>query len=1506
MNKLLIVIPFIIFTSFSWAQKIINHNVNFSSGQQYMWGAALNPNSKIAEVTLFNEPWLTNANTGNSGISSFNVLGQNMSFGGGFNGSFSGRLGSDLKIRDFFNSGSVEVKYPIDVQLQMPLDETYDQGDIVEVETSYTIGDDWDILSEFPQNGEIVWGVFFQLAASASSSLCFFGCQSFTLIPSFNTGTQRVNIFTIDSNVADLSLDALEITGNVKMPEVNVNTTYNASNGKLRAVGKDNYFSTSVELFKLLGKLLQFTPVGEQLDKLKGEQSLGLATVDWTFLTAEFNTNIYNKQVFKFEPSLFGKFEFPMPVDYEIINPSTSQIVSTDRSAIIHFDLGQTIRYKFPCHSDSLAITPSYNIEGLFSNHTYDSLTFALDIRALKFGIHVPAKTLLEPKTIAPICISVPKLSWSGIKPKIKWEKKCTPEVKIPGIGYNGLNITQGPKYQKHIPAGQKKYDWFKDEWMLDGFGEQTFAPFYMKPNKLQISSSKEDLTCFGESNGKIDVTINAVSHALPYHYSWTNGVNIQNSSSSETLENLEAGPYFLSVIDANNCQLITGETIMEPENIVVEQYVNNKSCFDGVNDGFIELVVSGGTPPYSYFWSNGASSSSIYNLDAGQYDVTIRDLNDCEKTMSFEIISPPQLTYVSNKHDVLCHGDATGEILIQEIGGLPPYSVNWNTSASGNSLNNLEAGTYEFTLSDSQGCSKDGSIEIIQPSAPLNVTLSKSDVLCYGENTGSCSAEISGGEAPFTLRWSSLNQGVLAETSTILSNKQAGLYTLEVKDKNNCTSTQSITINQPAFPITSNEVVQHVNCFGINDGNINPNISGGTEPYQFNWSTGISSSIISNLSGGAVTLDVLDFNNCSTSFDYFIESPEKVLTIDALKTDVLCKGDNTGNISVTIDGGTPSYDIEWANGANTAELENLHAGSYSVLVKDANNCETESIVIIEEPAENIQLTSAITNVLCYGESTGAIELVVTGGTGSFTYQWENENNVFLSASGSQLNGLSAGSYGVNIKDENNCESISFFEIQQPQEPLTSSVSSTNVTCFNEENGTITLDVSGGTIPYSFEWSTGELSQNLASLPAGAYSVLVTDANDCAISSQAVVTQPSAPLIASTFGQDVKCFGDNNGSVNSFVSGGTAPYQFDWSNGASTPTIQNLPVGVYSLQLTDANGCQAFSGAVIGQPSELFIDVTSEDVSCFNYEDGQIVVNVEGGKLPYFFAWGNENSILLNNPSETISELRAAEYLVRVRDNNNCVKSETIFINQPDIFTSSVTIENTSCKDFSDGGATVEVEGGVAPYSITWDDGNSDFSISSYPKGTYSYLVEDNQGCTNRGQAIIGEPNALVGEGQVFETSCADKSDGQIVVSASGGTFPFSFTWSSGQNTSQIDQLESGNYTVFIEDDNGCQLSLDFTIPFNQEECLVIPNTFTPNGDNYNDTWIIGDAEFYDDLEVHVFNKWGEEIFTSKGEYEPWDGTFKGSPLPAGVYYYVIYLRDAENTKFTGSITIIR
>ena len=382
----------------------------------------------------------------------------------------------------------------------------------------------------------------------------------------------------------------------------------------------------------------------------------------------------------------------------------------------------------------------------------------------------------------------------------------------------------------------------------------------------------------------------------------------------------------------------------------------------------------------------------------------------------------------------------------------------------------------------------------------------------------------------------------------------------------------------------------------------------------------------------------------------------------------------------------------------------------------------------------------------------------------------------------------------------------------------------------------------------------------------------------------------------------------STGSVSATAVGGTAPYQYAWSNGGTATSISDVLAGAYSITVTDNHGCTAFSWANVQQPQQaLNVAVNVTDPSCYGYSNGIIEMTIIGGTQPYYFNWGNENNILLNNPSERLDSIAVGSYLFVITDERGCVVDTIVQVNEPTPFNVTIQTTDALCYQSATGMVDLTVSGSTPPYQYTWNDGQFlTEDLSNVLAGYYAVKITDNQGCIDSIAGVVNKPDSLFIDAAIINVSCVDQADGAIALTVLGGISPYSIVWSNGESVPTISNLSAGVYVATVTDDNSCIATITVEVLPSSIPCVNPVNTFTPNGDLFNYTWVIDNMYLYTNASVKVFNKWGNLVFKSEGLYTPWDGTYRDNPLPAEVYYYIIELNDTATSKLTGTLTIIR
>ncbi len=906
---------------------------------------------------------------------------------------------------------------------------------------------------------------------------------------------------------------------------------------------------------------------------------------------------------------------------------------------------------------------------------------------------------------------------------------------------------------------------------------------------------SQTNVSCFSGGNGAVTVQIDSFG-VSPYSYS-INGVTFQPGGITYTFTGLTAGNYIVTIRDSKGCSAFVPVTITQPAQLQAQiDSITNIAC-NGGGTGAIYISVNGGTAPFSYLWSNSATTQDITGLVAGTYNVAVLDANGCNASVGATITQPIALFLnVASYTNLRCFNDSSGSINVSVNGGVPPYNFNWSNGATTEDLSGLKANTYSLTVTDNNGCTQTASQTITEP-LQLTTSASSANVTCNGFTNGSIDLTVSNGTGPYTYFWA--NGGYTTED---LNGIGAGSYTVVVTDANSCTASRTVVITQPAALVVSGTVT-NLGCFGNTSGAIDVTVTGGTPVYVYQWSNGLpATEDQTGLNAGTYTVTVVDDFVCTASASFTLTQPTQALGGSLVATDVTCNGANNGSVNLTLTGGTLPYIYTWApGGATTEDITGLGPNTYSVTAQDANGCSFTGNATVAEPAALVASIQG-TDVSCFGGNNGAADLTVTGGNLGYTYLWSNF------ASTEDLTGLTAGTYTVIVTDTKSCQTITAVTITQPAQ-LVINGNVTNISCNGGTTGSVDLTVTGGAGQYSFAWSGGlPATEDQASLTAGTYTVTVTDANFCTASASYTITQPVA-LVVSGVSTNVSCNGGSNGTVNLTVNGGVAPYVFNWSpNGQTTEDLSGLSANTYSVTVTDANTCSGTASFVITEPAAITSSVAGTDVTCNGASNGSADLTVSGGTGPYTYLWSNFQA------TQDLANIGGGLYYVIIKDANGCEKRDSVLISEPAALVIASSVTNVLCNGAATGAIDLTVTGGTGAYSFAWSGGlPATEDQTGLTAGTYVVTVSDANSCTATATYTITQPAGLVLNATTTNVGCAGGANGSVDITVQGGVFPYSFNWSpNGQTTEDINGLSGGTYTVVITDANGCSTSASYTI----------------------------------------------------------------------------------------------
>lgn len=689
-----------------------------------------------------------------------------------------------------------------------------------------------------------------------------------------------------------------------------------------------------------------------------------------------------------------------------------------------------------------------------------------------------------------------------------------------------------------------------------------------------------------------------------------------------------------------------------------------NAGCFGEANGQLLLKLIGQGQNVTSledldFNWSGPATindPTSPDNLVSGFYNVTVTN-GFCEAVVDSIFIdsSPPVVISIIDIQNTSCPDSNNGSASLQFSGGTGPLSVSLDGAPLMNGdLDNLSVGSYEIIARDSLGCMTSIILLIDSPDAISSNPIS-TDVSCNSLQNGSIISDISGGTPPYSYLWENGSQ------EANLTDLDAGTYQLIVSDRNDCLTSFQYTINEPE-PLTASASISFVSCFNGSDGSLELHVEGGTPPYSFAWSNNSTQEDLDGIAAGVYSLTLTDDNNCIEEYSFIVQEPSN-LVLGALVNDTSCPDIDDGLISLEASGGTPPYSYIWSNSETVPDLNNLSEGLYSVTVNDSNQCTAELEVIISEPADlQIDLNSKDAN--CLESSDGSVEINASGGTPPYMFLINDQ-----AIENWNLDSLSTGSYTVKMIDNNSCESQEDFVISESN-PVDIFIEDIDARCYGEMSGSAELFISGGTPPFTIQWSTGSDEQILSELSQGSYEVTVLDSNNCSDIGFGIVEQPDSLQLLT---ESTNAVGSNsNGIANVEVSGGVPPYRYLWDDPdmQTSATAFDLAAGLYTVIVTDANDCEAIASVEVLMTSSLQeIEGTGRIQIYPNPASEFINIKTSDNRtIRSILVYDISGSLVLNSDHISCSEcqldliaLRKGIYLMKIYDLNNKMK-ELLFI----------------------------------------------------------------------------------------------------------------------------------------------------------------------------------------------------------------------------------------------------
>lgn len=998
--------------------------------------------------------------------------------------------------------------------------------------------------------------------------------------------------------------------------------------------------------------------------------------------------------------------------------------------------------------------------------------------------------------------------------------------------------------------------------------------PFSGPPPVSASINSTTNVTCFGGNNGS--ATVSASGGTGTFTYLWNNG------QTNETATNLSAGTYTVTVTSGTTTTAVA--TITQPTAITASASSSGPlSCTNASVQ--LTATANGGTPGYNYVWSNGENGNPISVSTAGTYTVTVSDQNNCTKTAIATVTgnttvptadAGPGKTLTCGIAQVQLNGSASSNVSFQWT------TATGNILSGGNTATPIvnQPGVYQLVVTHlTSGCTASDDVVVtanfLEPAnvnaiggtlncAVTSITLQGSsstpnvtyrwsgpgitpnnqnqqnptvstcglytlvvtnpvngctasdqtDVLCdqVVPSLSATGGTITCAQTQTTLTASSTTPNTvfqwtgpgINQTNQNLTNPTVsvcGAYTVVVTNTaNGCTSSASVQVicdNTPP-PLSTNNLT--LNCTTTSGqvcaSPILPNLT-----YLWMGPGGVmntTSCLTANLPG-TYTVVATAPNGCTSSANAVIADDTNPPVATAGPDGILNCNNATVQLNGTGSSSGSNFTYAWTTqngnfvGGQTTLTPTVNAaGTYTFVVTNTANGCTSSDVAVVTVTPPVAATTQSVAVSCNGASTGTAQVTASGGNGVYSYLWTT------GATTNSISGLPAGTYSVIVTDGENCTATSSVNVTQP-DVLTANAVATNQTAVGVNDGTATATPAGGTIPYSYIWSSGQTTSAISALSPGAYTVTVADVNACSVVQTVTVAAFNCNSTATISSANISCFGASNGSAALSPNGIGAPYTYLWSNGATTSSVSGLNAGAIAVTMTDANGCQTFLNTNITEPAALSVNAVATPVTGVGTNDGTAAAAPVGGTSPYGYLWSNGATTAL------ITGLNAGNYTVTITDQNNCTAQQTVTVNAFNCaISTSLSVINNNCYGNSFGSVSAIVSNGTQPYTYLWNNGATTSTLLDMPAGTYTVVVTDDAGCVASATGMITQPDEFIVTPIVTNPECLSQT-GSVLYSFSGGTTPY-------PNAGPITNLVTGTYSVTLTDAAGCIDALQYTI----------------------------------------------------------------------------------------------
>jgi len=893
------------------------------------------------------------------------------------------------------------------------------------------------------------------------------------------------------------------------------------------------------------------------------------------------------------------------------------------------------------------------------------------------------------------------------------------------------------------------------------------------------VNASSTEVSCFGSCNGTISLVVDGPD--VTYSVVWDDA-NLDGFMPS----NVCAGTYNYLVMDDVGSSLSGTVTISEPDEIIISAFYQNSIC-DISESTTIALVVSGGTIPYAYTWTNGSNTDTLFNAGVGSHSATVTDYNDCMANSTFEVdtFQSLNLSFVTSLAG--CNGEPDGTIDLNISGGLIPFSYNWNDGSTTEDLIDLTPGIYTVTVTDSNTCTAIGSVEVNADSG-IEVSASVSNINCADLDDGSIYLDILGGTDNLDIQWN------IAYDSNYIYDLSPGIYSVTITNENGCTWNQSYILSLHSdLNITAE--IEDESCFQDQEGSINIQIGNSNSLYTILWNNGSTDEDLFNISAGQYEFSLIDSFGCEYNYTYDVDEGLEIL-YSSSTIEPGCNGSSDGSIIISPISGSFPLSYLWSTGDITYQISNIQAGAYFLTITDNEGCTKMDTFLLSEDS-TIEVNENIVHNSCHGDSQGQINIGISGGIQPYEINWSNNSN------SNTISNLAAGTYIVSITDAVGCEINQIYIVNDPES--LGFIGDIALPLCHDDLGTISVEGFGGIEPYSILWSTGATSSTINIEPGNNYEVTLTDINNCLETLDFSIDQifeiDIAVLSVTETGPS-----NNTGEITIEVTGGTLPYQIVWNDGQIGTIASGLGYGAYMVEIVDANGCTAQLTIIIDYNTPLTLQSSMVHNLCFGDCNGSVDLDVSGGNLPYIITWSDGKT------TTSATGLCVGTYQATVVDatGSEIITKEFVIQGATQINIDGQVFD-ISCVGIDDGQIEVDASGGTMPFTYTWNNGMIEKDVNNLSPGTYQVTVIDENDCINSSDFTLNNIPIVDLELDLKDFNCDEEFTSIEIIGDNIYDYPIYINDTKAilDESGYIRNLTEGSYTLSYKINETCVILIE-------------------------------------------------------------------------------------------------